>query len=100
MNNFDLMEATIASVHAAMRAGNVTAEELISAYLDRIAAYEDAGPAINAIIMTNPQALTEAAELDRIFRETGEFSGPLHGIPVILQDNVETYDMPTTAGSK
>ncbi|NLV98507.1 MAG: amidase [Synergistaceae bacterium] len=100
MNNFDLMEATIASVHAAMRAGNVTAEELISAYLDRIAAYEDAGPAINAIIMTNPQALTEAAELDRIFRETGEFSGPLHGIPVILKDNVETYDMPTTAGSK
>lgn len=100
MNNFDLMETTIARVHAAMRAGNVTAEELITAYLDRIAAYEDKGPAINAIIMTNPQAMAEAAELDRVFRETGEFCGPLHGIPVMLKDNVETHDMPTTAGSK
>ncbi|NLC26533.1 MAG: amidase [Fastidiosipila sp.] len=100
MKNFELMETTVARVHDAMRAGQLTAKDLISAYLDRIAAYEDNGPAIKAIIMTNPQALAEAAELDRVFKESGEFSGPLHGIPVILKDNVETFDMPTTAGSK
>lgn len=100
MRDFDLMETTVARVHAAIKAGNLTAKDLVSAYLDRIAAYEDKGPAINAIIMTNPRAMSEAAELDRVFKEKGEFSGPLHGVPVILKDNVETFDMPTTAGSK
>ncbi|MDD2363583.1 MAG: amidase family protein [Eubacteriales bacterium] len=100
MNKFNVMEATIARVHAAMKAGEVTAVELVSAYLDRITAYDKKGPSINAIIMTNPRALEEAAELDRYLIEKGELTGPLHGIPVLLKDNVQTFDMPTTAGSK
>ncbi|MDD4542052.1 MAG: amidase family protein [Eubacteriales bacterium] len=100
MKDFTLMEATIARVHDALKQGNVTVKELISAYLDRIEAYEDKGPAINAIIMTNPRALEEAAELDHVFKITGQLAGPLHGIPVMLKDNVATCDMPTTAGSR
>ena len=69
MEKFDVMETTIARVHEAMRAGNVTVEKLISAYLDRIAAYDKKGPAINAVIMTNPLALEEAAELDFFIRK-------------------------------
>lgn len=100
MDNFDVMETTIALVHEAMKAWKVTAKEITSAYLKRIEAYDQKGPAINAIINTNPRALEEAAELDRYFEEKGELCGPLHGIPVLLKDNVETYDMATTAGSK
>ena len=100
MEKFDVMETTIARVHEAMRAGNVTVEKLISAYLDRIAAYDKKGPAINAVIMTNPLALEEAAELDFFYKEKGEFAGPLHGIPVLLKDNIQTFDLATTAGSK
>lgn len=65
----------------------------------RIDAYECKGPAINAIILTNPRALEEADRLDAVLKETGKLSGPLHGIPVMLKDNVDTYDMATTAGS-
>ena len=57
------------------------------------------GPAINAIVTVNPRALEEADRLDAGLEETGELIGPLHGIPVMLKDNVDTFDMPTTAGS-
>lgn len=96
---FDVVEATIADIHRAMREGRVTARELVQLYLDRIEAYDKRGPAVNAIIAINPNALARADELDRQFAETGEFVGPLHGIPIIVKDNYDTHDLPTTAGS-
>lgn len=95
---FDVTETTIADVHAAMRAGTLTCRELVSAYLQRIAAYDKNGPAINALILVNPAALTVADSLDRRFA-TGGLVGPLHCVPVIVKDNFETMDLQTTAGS-
>ncbi len=97
-SNFDVVEATISELHEAMNAGELTARELVQLYLDRIEAYDKQGPAINAIIVANPNALTRAAELDSIFAESG-MVGPLHGIPMIVKDNYDTHDLPTTAGS-
>lgn len=95
---FDVVEASIEEIHAAMVSGEVTARQLVQAYLDRIEAYDKQGPAINSIITINPDALARADELDRTFAESG-FVGPLHGIPVIVKDNYDTHDLPTTAGS-
>ena len=96
---FDLMEATVAQIHAAMREGTLTCRELVEAYLDRIEAYDQKGPAINSVITINPHALGEADACDAYFEANGEFCGPLHGIPVMLKDNFNTMDMQTTAGS-
>ena len=96
--DFDVVEATIADVHRAMAAGELTAEALVRAYLARIEAYDKAGPYLNSIILVNPGALERARELDAEYRRTGRFTGPLHGIPVIVNDNVDTHDRPTTGG--
>jgi len=97
---FQLEEATIASIHAAMRAGELTCRDLVKMYLDRINAYDKTGPAINAIVEINPDALSIAESLDEKFTKSG-FVGPLHCIPVILKDNHDTADkMTTTAGSR
>jgi amidase len=96
---FHLDEATISDVHAAYKSGALTSVELVQAYLDRIQACDQAGPKLNVVIFLNPRALEEAAALDKYFRRTGKFVGPLHGIPVLLKDNVNTKDMPTTGGS-
>ena len=93
-----LSGATIADLNAAMEEGVLTSERLVEMYLARIAAYDDEGPQLNAMLTVNPRALETARELDRERRERGPRS-PLHGIPVILKDNVDTHDMPTTAGS-
>ncbi|MEL6248952.1 MAG: amidase family protein, partial [Cyanobacteria bacterium J06627_15] len=93
-----LETATIPELQAAMAAGDLTSEQLVQRYLDRIEAYDDQGPAISALISVNPNALAEAAALDAE-REAGNLRGPLHGIPIILKDNYDTADMPTTAGS-
>ena len=95
---FDVSETTIAEIHAAMRAGTLTCRELVSGYLQRIAAYDKNGPAINAIIVVNPAALVVADSLDRRFANRG-MVGSLHCIPMIVKDNFETTDLPTTAGS-
>src|SRR5215470_15314394 len=79
--------------------GTLTSEQLVSAYLKRIEAYDKQGPAINAIITLNKKALDEARQLDAE-RKSGKVRGPLHGIPVVLKDNYDTVDMPTTAGSQ
>jgi len=94
-----LHEATISSLHTAMQNGKLTAVELVQLYLDRIEAYDKQGPFINALIMVNPKALAEARRLDSLYKATGKFVGPLHGIPVIVKDNYDTYDMPTTNGT-
>ena len=95
---FDISETTIPQVHAAMRAGTLTCRELVSAYLQRIAAFDKNGPALNTLIVVNPNALAIADSLDRRARN-GELSGALHCIPIIVKDNFETTDLPTTAGS-
>ena len=94
---FDLSTATIADIHAAFSAGALSSEKLTSLYLARIAAYEDAGPRLNAIITLNPRALEEARALDTE-RASGKSRGPLHGIPVVLKDNFDTTSLPTTGG--
>jgi amidase len=96
---FHLDEATISDVHAAYQTGALTSVQLVQAYLERIKACDQAGPKLNVVIFLNPRALDEAAALDEHFRRTGKFVGPLHGIPVLLKDNVDTKDMPTTGGS-
>jgi len=96
---FHLDEATISDVHAAYKSGALTSVKLVQAYLARIRTSDQAGPKLNVVIFLNPRALEEAAALDEHFRKTGKFVGPLHGIPVLLKDNVNTKDMPTTGGS-
>jgi len=96
---FHLDEATISDVQAAYRSGALTAARLVQAYQERIQAYDQAGPKLNVVIFLNPKAQQEAAALDEHLRKTGKFVGPLHGIPVLLKDNVNTKDMPTTGGS-
>ncbi|NIR77413.1 MAG: amidase, partial [Gemmatimonadetes bacterium] len=96
--DFQLVEATIADVHDAMEAGDLTCRELVQGYLDRIEAYDQEGPVLNTIQSLNPDVLAEAEELDQAFREGGPV-GPLHCVPVLLKDQVETRDMPTTYGS-
>ena len=99
VKTFHLEESTISDVHAAYMSGALTAAKLVQAYLERIQAYDQAGPKLNVVIFLNPKALEEAAALDEHLRKTGKFVGPLHGIPVLLKDNVNTKDMPTTGGS-
>ena len=95
---FTLSEATVGSVQAGLSAGEITCTSLTQLYLNRIAAYDNQGPAINAIIATNPNALTIAAELDTQYAQSGAV-GALHCVPVILKDNFDTVDLPTTAGA-
>ena len=92
-------EATVADVHAAYKAHKLTARQLVEACQARIRAYDQAGPKLNVVIFANPKAAEEAAALDQQFQRTGKLVGPLHGLPVLLKDNVETRDMPTTGGS-
>lgn len=98
---FRVEETSIARIHAAMRRGELSCVALTRAYLRRIAAYDDRGPALNAVIATNPDALAIARRLDRRARgPRGRFraSGPLHCVPILAKDNYDTADMPTTAG--
>lgn len=96
---FDLGSATIADVQAAMDTGALSAEKLTRLYLARIKAYDKQGPAINAVITLNPDALQQARALDKERRSKGRRS-PIHGIPIVLKDNYDTFDLPTTAGSQ
>ena len=96
--SFDVIETTIAKVQAAYQSGEMTCRELVQAYLQRIELYNEQGPAINAIITINPEALKEAQRLDEAFQASGPV-GPLHGIPIIMKDQGDATPMPTTLGS-
>ncbi len=96
---FELAEATITQTHAALAAGELSCAELITGYLARINAYDDRGPELNAIINVNSRALDVAADLDTDYETNSETTGPLHCIPVIVKDNFDTADLPTTGGS-
>src|SRR3984893_11350052 len=95
---FRLEEATIAEIQEAVTAGALSSEKRVELYLARIAAYDRAGPRLNSIIYINPNAKVEAAALDKERAEKGP-RGPLHGIPVLLKDNIDVANMPTTNGS-
>src|SRR3982075_2146098 len=92
-------EATVAQVQAEMASGRLTSEELTKEYLARIAALDQSGPGVNAVIELNPDALDMAKRADKL-RKQGTVLGPLHGIPILLKDNIDTGDkMQTSAGS-
>lgn len=95
---FDLQTASVADIQAAIDAGALTYEKLVSLYLARIAAYDDKGPGLNAVITLNPKALDEARKRDMEFKAKGRRS-PLFGIPVLVKDNYDTSDLPTSGGS-
>lgn len=95
---FEVVEATIAGVHAAMREGRLTCRQLVDASLARIAAYDRNGPALNAIVVTNPRAREEADALDARLAAGGAV-GPLHCVPVIVKDNFETVGLQSANGS-
>jgi len=95
----EVQEKGIAELQAAMASGETSALEIARGYLERIAAIDASGPALNAVLEINPDALQTAAELDRERRGQGP-RGPLHGVPVLVKDNIDTGDrMQTTAGS-
>lgn len=93
-----LEEATVLGLQRKMSAGTLTSHTLVQAYLDRIAAIDAAGPHLNAVIERNPDALKEADKLDAE-RKAGNVRGPLHGIPVLLKDNIDAFPMVNSAGS-
>jgi len=94
----DLDAATIADINAAFKAGTLTAEGLIEQCLARIRSYDREGPSLHAVMILNPKAIETARELDAERKAKGPRSA-LHGIPVVLKDNYNTADLPTTGGS-
>ena len=97
-STYDVEEKSIAQLQADMTAGVVTSEQLAAAYLARIEAIDENGPALNSVLSLNPQALAQARALDEE-RAAGRVRGPLHGVPILVKDNIETADHATTAGS-
>jgi amidase len=95
---FEVEEATIAGIHQALRDKSLTCRALVQTYLDRIHAYDREGPSLNSILTLNSNALAEADERDAQYARAG-LAGPLHCIPLVLKDNYNTADMPTTGGS-
>src|SRR3954454_15641461 len=96
--SISLADASIEEINKAFARGTLTSEKLVALSLKRIEAYDDAGPKLNALITVNAAALDTARALDAERKAKGPRS-PLHGIPVILKDNYDTADLPTTAGS-
>src|SRR5580765_8742661 len=94
---FDPFEKTIADLRRALATGQITSAQLVQFYVERIAAYDQAGPRVNAVLAINPNAAADARALDDE-RRRGRTRGPLHGVPVLLKDNFDTKDMPTTGG--
>src|SRR5712675_619532 len=97
-SSFRLMETSITDIHKAMLAGTLTCHSLVRQYLDRIQAYDKQGPAVNSMLYINPEILKQADAFDQEFQTTHKLK-PLGCVPIVLKDNFDTADMPTTAGS-
>src|SRR5882724_4224958 len=97
--SFHIVDTSVGQVHAAYKTGALTAHQLVQAYLDRINAYDKKGPTINCIITVNARALEEADALDAAFKRSGTFVGSMHGIPILVKDEIDTAGMPTTQGT-
>lgn len=98
-DDFELAETTVADLQEKMKSGQLTARRITELYLERIEKLDKAGPRLNAVLETNPDALKLADQLDEE-RKSGKLRGPLHGIPVLIKDNIDTADQQqTTAGS-
>src|SRR5438552_469265 len=91
-NSFRFQEATIAGIHDAFAAGQLTCAQLTKLYLARIDAYDRRGPSLHAIITVNPRAVEIATEMDRQYAANRSAVGPLHCVPIILKDNFDTSD--------
>ena len=91
-----MLELDIAKYHQSLLENEITTEDLVSFYLDRIQRFDKT---LSSIVCVNPAAVELARECDASLRATGKLSGSLHGVPVLVKDNIETSDMPTTAGS-
>jgi len=98
-DEFDIIEATIEEVHSALRTGEISSQEIVEQYLNRIDTYDRNGPKLNSVVTINENAVDRAAELDDKMEKDG-FVGPLHGIPVLLKDQAETAGLRTTFGSE
>lgn len=96
-HGFDVVEATLDDVRTAINNDRVTCRQLVQAYLDRISAYDKSGPTLNAVQTVNPRALDEADRLDSAFKARGPV-GPLHCVPVLVKDQIDTAGIPTTHG--
>lgn len=94
----EVAEASVPQLQAALASGALTSRQLVLAYLARIAAYDQIGPSLNSIVTLNPAALAQADALDKERASKGP-RGPLHGIPVLVKDNFDTLDMPTSGGA-
>lgn len=94
----DVHEASIAELQQLMTSGRATSRSIVEAYLRRIAAYDQGGPALNSIVLLNPRALADADDLDRE-RRNRHIRGPLHGIPILVKDNFDVAGMPTSGGT-
>ena len=97
--DFTLEEITVKQIHDAFRAGKIDCASLTQGYLDRIAAYDQKGPALNSFVLLNPDALARARELDKAFAREGKLTGPLHGIPIAIKDQAEIKGLETSFGS-
>jgi len=97
--NFRVEETSIADIHAALKSGITSVRIITQAFIDRIEAYDRKGPALWAIIEVNPEALSDADVLDQYIEKSGEFVGPLHGIPILVKDNYDVAGLQTTGGS-
>ncbi len=99
LKNLDFSEITIAQLQAGYLAGSWTAAEVVAWYLDRIERLDRAGPALNSIISINERIKEQASELDARLAAEGRLVGPLHGVPVLIKDQIDAMEMPTTCGS-
>ncbi len=100
--SYDISNATIASIENAIKTRQTSCEGIIKSYLMRIEKYNldtSRGAAINAFTSLNPSVMSEAKQLDKSFRETGKLVGPLHCVPIVVKDNIDTYDSTSTSGS-